>query len=110
MIGVDFDFPNAPGSAQFHDDPVISRTAPPFRFPAVSHILRTTGHDQVVHRAEKHVATGERYAAILDRRKVDDLIRAYAAPIRDDVAVDPKTSHAAIRKNVQSDMSPCLLA
>ena len=56
MPCVDLDPPHRPRGAEADDRPVIARPAPALRFPAVAHVRGVAGHDQVVPRAEEHVA------------------------------------------------------
>ena len=101
VIGIDFDLSDRARQPQFQNDPIVSRTAPAFCFPAVAHVFRTSGHDQVVHRTKKHVAAGERHSAILDRGKIDQFARFHLAPIGHHHAVDAEAGHAAVRENIQ---------
>src|SRR5947207_1993016 len=88
---------------------LMSEAAPAFCFPAVAHILGTAWHDQIVHRAEKHVAARERHTAVLDRRQIYDIARFQLAPVGNDDAVNTKTRDAAIGENIETKMGPGLV-
>ena len=98
LVGVDFDFSDRAGQPELQDDPIVSGTAAAFCFPPVAHVLGATGHDQIVHRTEKHVATGERHSAIFDGREIDQFAWFQLAPVGDNYAVDAKTRYAAVRE------------
>ena len=79
---VDFDPPNRARGPEPDDRPVVPRPAPPLRLPAVAHVRRVARHDQVVARAEEHVAARDDQAAVLDRREIDVAAARAAGPSR----------------------------
>ena len=87
----------------------MSRTAAPFRLPAVPHVIGTAWHDEIVHRTEKHVAASERHSAIFDGGEIDQFTRLYFTPIGQDDSVNPKPRNAAVRKNIEPHVRPCLV-
>ena len=88
MRGVDFHPPHHALQGQLDVDPIVSRPAPPPRFPAIAHVRRAAGHDQVVFRAEEHVAAAQHLAAVLGRGEIDLLAEpSQAVPVGDDFAV-----------------------
>ena len=86
VIGVDFDFADRTRQSELQDNPIVSGTAPAFCFPPVSHILGTTGHDEIIHRTEEHVAAGQRHSSIFDGREIDKFAGFQLAPVGDDNA------------------------
>src|SRR5260221_6929278 len=75
MVRVDLDPVEDSGGAEPQDEPIMSRTAPPTRLPAVAHVRGAAGHDQVVLGAEVHVAGAEDEPAVPDRRQVEEPLR-----------------------------------
>src|SRR5713101_6598263 len=102
MRGVDLDAPDRRLCGQLDDDPIVPRAAPPPRFPTVAHVAASPRHDQVVPGAEKHVAAGEDFAAVLDRGEIELAEQStFAMPIRNDFTVHAKSRHSAVRKNMK---------
>jgi hypothetical protein len=56
------------GGGQTHDCPVVARATTPPGLPAIGHGARRAGLDEVVARAEEHVAARLDDRAVLERR------------------------------------------
>src|SRR5690242_850920 len=105
MRCVDFDAMNVSGAAEFDDGPIVTWTTTAFSFPAVAHVCRATGHDQVVAVAEEHVATGQHEAAVFHSRQIDVAAGAFQLiPIGYDLAVDAQPRDAAVRIDFEAKM------
>ena len=101
----DFDPPHAPLGRELHHHPVVAGAAAAARLPAVAHVVRAAGHDQVVLRTEEHVAAREHVAAVLRRGEIDFVAEtAGEAPVGNDVAVHAQASDAAVRKDIDAEM------
>ena len=105
MRRIDFDAPDVAGASQFDDAPVEPCAAPALGFPAVAHVLRLSGHDQIVPVPEKHIARLQHRAAVLGRRQID-LAVAFCEriPVGHDLAVNAEARHAAVRVNFQTQV------
>src|SRR5256885_9200076 len=68
---VDLETPKVARSAEPNDRPIITRAAPSFGFPTITHIQRAARHNQVMTMAEKHVATREHQSAIFYRGQIE---------------------------------------
>src|SRR5690349_9303093 len=73
MICVDFNFFDCPSMTELHNDPIIPGAPPALGFPSVAHVCRSSRHEKIVHRTEKHIAARKGYSAVLDCRKIDKL-------------------------------------
>ena len=71
------------------------------RFPAVAHVRRIAGHDQVVPRAEEHVAARHDDAAVLGGGQVDLAAQSQPLPVGHHFAVDAQARDAAVGKDPQ---------
>src|SRR6185503_21346898 len=104
MRGVNFDAVNLSRAAELDDGPIMTWTTSSFCFPAVAHVCRATGHDQVVTVAEEHVATGKHEAAVFHRREIDVARALELIPIGDDFAVNAQPRHATIGEDLETKM------
>src|ERR1700688_2890232 len=105
MGSIDFDAADVSRRAQTHDTPIMSGPAAAARFPAVMHPGRAARENQIVARAEKHVARNNHPAAVLDGGEVHFASRAIERrPVWDDFAVDTKTRHTAVRINFETQV------
>src|SRR5574338_1104369 len=96
---------NLSGTAEFDDGPIVTWTTASFCFPAVAHVCRAAGHDQVVTVTEKHIATGEYEAAVFDRGEIDVATNAFELfPIRYDFTVDTQPRDAAVREDLETQV------
>src|SRR5262249_8869489 len=77
-------------------------TAPATSFPAIAHACCPAGHDEVVPRAEEHIARGQDEPAALHRREVN--LCAQFGPVGDNLAEHAQPRHATIRKNVEAEV------
>src|SRR5882762_1390052 len=50
---------DVPGRPKFDNHPIVTRTTSSLCLPAVAHVHGTTGHDQVMPVAEKHITAGK---------------------------------------------------
>src|SRR3954470_21575989 len=93
-------------SPELDDRPVVARPAPAFRLPAVVHAEGWAGQDEIVAVAEEHVAAARDEPAVFHRREIDvAAVPRQALPVRRDLAVDPQPGDAAVRINVESQVS-----
>jgi hypothetical protein len=53
----------------------MSWSTPPFGFPTVTHIHRSTRHDQIVTMTKEHIATRQYQPAIFYGREIDEACR-----------------------------------
>src|SRR5688572_16956097 len=85
----------------------MAGAAPPLRFPAVTHVLRASGHDDVVLRAEVHVARAENQPAVTDVGEIDRPARTdQARPVHDRIAEHAQARDAAVGKDVEPNVAP----
>src|SRR5678809_1860 len=82
------------GATEFDDGPIMTWATPPFRFPAVAHVYRTAGHDQVVTVTEEHVAAGEYEAAVFYCGEIDVATAFELIPIRHDLDINAQPRDA----------------
>src|SRR6185503_1758959 len=92
------------GTTEFDDGPIMAWTTPPLCFPAVAHVCRAAGHDQVVSVTEEHVATGEYEAAVFDCCEIDVATAFELFPIWHDLAIDAQPCDAAVRIDFETEM------
>src|ERR1044072_1812169 len=85
------------GAAELDDGPIMTWATPSFGFPAVAHVCRAAGHDQVVTMTEEHVAAGEHEAAAFYSREIDVATAFELSPIGYDLAIDTQSRDAAVR-------------
>ena len=113
VIGVDHDLLDVPAPAELDDRPVVSRPAAAPGLPAVAHVRGAAGHDQVLLRAEEHVARRHHDATVLDRGEIDEPRwsgasaspgprgrgRAKARDAAVGIDVEPEVSHAPVARD-----------
>src|SRR5262249_8564355 len=93
------------GRGEPDDRPVVAGAATPPGLPAVGHAARWTRLDEVVARAEEHVAAALDDGAVLERGQVDrPTERGQSRPPRHDLAMDPQPRDAAVGKDREPDM------
>src|SRR6185295_9665760 len=97
------------GATEFDDGPIMAWTTPPFCFPAVAHVRRAAGHDQVVTVTEEHVATGEYETAVFDSRQIDVAAAFELFPIGYDFALDAQPRDAAVWIDFETKMCDALV-
>ena len=91
--------------AELDDRPIVTWTTAPLCFPAVAHVRRSSGHDQVVTMTKEHVAAREHQAAVFDRREIDLATSAFeSVPIGHDFAVDAQSRDTTVRIDLETKM------
>jgi len=63
--GVHLDAGDGALGGELHDRPIMAWAAAALGFPAVTHIARRAGRDEIVRRAEEHIARGDGARAVL---------------------------------------------
>src|SRR5690349_24220232 len=58
-------------ASELYDGPIVSGPATPFRFPSVTHIRRSSGHDQVMPVTKEHVAARKHERAVFRGCEID---------------------------------------
>ena len=100
--GVDLDALHRARRRQADERPVVARAAAALGLPAVAHVHRAVGLDQVVPRAEEHVAARQHVGAVLQRREIHQPAeRAQLRPVRHHLAVHAQSRHAAVGEDVE---------
>ncbi len=85
----------------------MARPSPATRLPAVAHVGRAPGHDQVVLRPEVHVARAQDEAAVPDRGQVDEPLRAHETRHVDrHLSVHAEPGHPSVGVDAQADVGP----
>ncbi len=95
--------------AEPDDRPVMPRTTPARRFPAIAHIDAAARPQHLVRHAIMGIGPGERFRAIVDIGKIDLLRGTDLAPVEMRRAIDTQARNAAIGIDVQLEMRPDLV-
>ncbi len=105
MRGVDFDAAECSGDSEAHDVPVVPGSAAAARLPTAAHVVRAAREQEVVARAEEHVAADQRPRAVFQRGKIDQAAEALQlAQIGQHFAVHPEPRNAAVGKDVEAQV------
>ena len=108
---VDLETPKVARLAEPNNRPIITRATASFGLPAVTHVQRPAGHDQVMTMTEEHVAAREHQPAIFYRGQIELTAESrQTIPVRLYIAVNSQPSDAAVRKNLKPQMRPALIA
>src|SRR5689334_14012959 len=98
-----------PAEPQHH--PVVPEPAAPPCLPAIAHVSRPAGHDQVHGLAEELIARRERQAAVLHGDEVHGASRPEdTLPVGARLAPHTQPGHATVRVDVESHMRAACLA
>jgi hypothetical protein len=71
VAGIDLETVDGAGGAQPDDRPIVAWAAAAAGLPSIGHASRRPGLDQIVARAEEHIAAGLDDRAILESGKID---------------------------------------
>src|SRR5690349_23092000 len=91
-------------ASELYDGPIVSGPATPFRFPSVTHIRRSSGHDQVVAVTKEHVAARKHERAVFRGCEIDVARTLESFPIGHDLTVHTQPRHATIGKDPETKM------
>src|SRR5205085_3808077 len=98
MSRINFNAINLAALPQLNDDPIVSRPTPTLRLPTVAHILRASGHNEIVAMTEEHVAAINDAPAVLNSSQIN-LASAppYAFPVGRDLAINSQARDTSVR-------------
>ena len=98
-----------PDGAQLDDGPIVARTTPALRFPAVAHVCGAARHDQIVPISKEHITARKNQPAVFHCRKIDLAAELFQAiPVGKNLAIDSQTRYAAIRINLKTKIGPTI--
>jgi hypothetical protein len=109
VVGVQLQALHAAACREPHDRPVVAGAAAAARLPAVAHVRRAPGQDQVLAVAEEHVAAHHDEAAVLHRRQVQHLAAREPRGIGPRFAVHAQPRHAAVGIDVEAQVRQALV-
>src|SRR3989440_3241217 len=67
---INFETPDVAGFAELNNRPLKPRATSSFGLPAITHVERPPGHDQIMTMTEEHVATRKHQPAVFHRGQI----------------------------------------
>jgi hypothetical protein len=88
----------------------MSWTTATFRFPSVTHVRGTSGHDEIVPVPEEHITTRDDKGAVLNRSQIYvGATSLDAIPVRNDFTINAESGNATVWINLEPKVGDSLV-